>query len=111
VGRGTITTILKQHGIEPAPKRQKRTTWREFSLRSLDAEISHAEWLPDSEHLVVLAKHEPGKHVIFIASRRFRWARRVARWRAGRLHRASAGPIFSGVPDAADWRRSDAGDD
>jgi hypothetical protein len=30
VGRGTIATILKQHGIEPAPERQKRTTWREF---------------------------------------------------------------------------------
>ena len=68
VGRGTIATILKQHGIEPAPERQKRTTWREFSLRGVWT-ISHAEWLPDSEHLVVLAKHEPGKHVIFIASR------------------------------------------
>jgi len=30
VGRGTIATILKQHGIEPAPERQKRTTWHEF---------------------------------------------------------------------------------
>jgi transposase InsO family protein len=30
VGRGTIATILRQHGIEPAPQRQKRTTWREF---------------------------------------------------------------------------------
>jgi transposase InsO family protein len=30
VGRGTIATILKQHGIEPAPERRKRTTWREF---------------------------------------------------------------------------------
>src|SRR6516225_4566212 len=30
VGRGTIATILKQHGIEPAPERQKRTTWQEF---------------------------------------------------------------------------------
>ena len=30
VGRGTIATILKQHGIEPAPERGKRTTWREF---------------------------------------------------------------------------------
>ena len=30
VGRGTIATILKQHGIEPAPERQNRTTWREF---------------------------------------------------------------------------------
>jgi transposase InsO family protein len=30
VGRGTIANILKRHGIEPAPERQKRTTWREF---------------------------------------------------------------------------------
>jgi hypothetical protein len=29
IGRGTIATILRQHGIEPAPERQKRTTWRE----------------------------------------------------------------------------------
>ena len=33
VGRGTIANILKRHGIEPAPDRQKRTTWQEF-LRS-----------------------------------------------------------------------------
>jgi len=30
VGRGTIATILRQHGIEPAPERLKRTTWHEF---------------------------------------------------------------------------------
>jgi transposase InsO family protein len=30
VGRRTIANILKQHGIEPAPERQKRTTWQEF---------------------------------------------------------------------------------
>jgi hypothetical protein len=30
VGRGTTANILKQHGIEPAPERQKRTTWQEF---------------------------------------------------------------------------------
>ena len=30
VGRGTIANILRQHGIEPAPDRQKRTTWQEF---------------------------------------------------------------------------------
>jgi transposase InsO family protein len=28
--RGTIATILRQHGIEPAPERRKRTTWRQF---------------------------------------------------------------------------------
>ena len=30
VSRGTIANILKQHGIEPAPERQRRTTWQEF---------------------------------------------------------------------------------
>ena len=30
VTRGTIATILKEHGIEPAPERCKKTTWREF---------------------------------------------------------------------------------
>jgi putative transposase len=30
VGRGTIATLLKRHGIEPAPDRLKRTTWCEF---------------------------------------------------------------------------------
>jgi len=30
VGRGTIANILKEHGIEPAPERCRKTTWREF---------------------------------------------------------------------------------
>jgi transposase InsO family protein len=30
VSRGTIANVLRQHGLEPAPKRIKRTTWREF---------------------------------------------------------------------------------
>jgi transposase InsO family protein len=30
VARGTIANILRQHGIEPSPERQKRTTWQEF---------------------------------------------------------------------------------
>ncbi len=30
VARGTIANTLKQHGLEPAPERTKRTTWREF---------------------------------------------------------------------------------
>jgi transposase InsO family protein len=30
VSRGTIANILRQRGIEPAPERQKRTTWKEF---------------------------------------------------------------------------------
>ena len=30
VARGTIANILKQHGIEPAPERLKKSTWGEF---------------------------------------------------------------------------------
>ena len=30
VARGTIANVLKEHGLEPAPERMKRTTWREF---------------------------------------------------------------------------------
>ena len=28
--RGTVANILKRNGIEPAPERSRRTTWKEF---------------------------------------------------------------------------------
>ncbi len=30
IGRSTVQKILKEHGIEPAPERNKRTSWRTF---------------------------------------------------------------------------------
>ena len=30
IGRGTIADILKQAGLEPAPERERKTTWAEF---------------------------------------------------------------------------------
>ena len=30
IGRGTIAKVLKEAGVDPAPARQKRTTWKEF---------------------------------------------------------------------------------
>ena len=30
IARSTIADILRQHGIEPAPKRSRKTTWKEF---------------------------------------------------------------------------------
>ena len=36
VGRGTIANILKQHGLEPAPERERKTTWKEFLSRQQD---------------------------------------------------------------------------
>ena len=31
--------------------------------------MSHAEWLPDSAHVAVIAKEAPGRHVIFTVAR------------------------------------------
>jgi hypothetical protein len=33
IGRATIAKVLKEAGVEPAPDRQRKTTWKEF-LRS-----------------------------------------------------------------------------
>jgi hypothetical protein len=30
LARSTIAQILQRHGIEPAPERKKKTTWKEF---------------------------------------------------------------------------------
>ena len=36
VARGTIANILREQGIEPAPSRRKKTTWKEFLLAHWD---------------------------------------------------------------------------
>ena len=33
VAHGTIANILREHGLEPAPERERKTTWREFLSR------------------------------------------------------------------------------
>src|SRR6516164_9519175 len=33
VGRGTIANLLKEHGLEPAPERERKTTGKEFRCR------------------------------------------------------------------------------
>jgi putative transposase len=33
IARGTGANILKQHGMEPAPERNRKTTWKEFLSR------------------------------------------------------------------------------
>jgi Tol biopolymer transport system component len=42
---------------------------REIPVQGVEAEISHAEWLPDSAHLVALAKEAPGRHVMLTVAR------------------------------------------
>jgi hypothetical protein len=33
LARGTIANILRRHGIEPAPERSRKTSWKEFLSR------------------------------------------------------------------------------
>lgn len=40
VARGTIAKILKQHGLEPAPERVRKTTWKEFLHRHWENDVS-----------------------------------------------------------------------
>jgi len=40
-----------------------------IAVTGISAEVSHAEWLPDSDHIAVLAKEGPGRHVIYTVSR------------------------------------------
>jgi len=41
----------------------------ELSPAGADAEVSHAEWLADSAHIVVISKEGPGRHVITTLAR------------------------------------------
>lgn len=40
VAHGTIACILQKHGIEPAPERKRRTTWKEFLAQHWDQIIA-----------------------------------------------------------------------
>ena len=41
----------------------------EIDVPSLDAEISHGEWLPDSQQIVAVVKEGPGRHAIVVLAR------------------------------------------
>ncbi len=42
---------------------------REIPIQGIDMEVSHAEWLPDSAHVVVLGDESAGQRVIFTVGR------------------------------------------
>ena len=52
----------------------------ELAVRGLDADVSHAEWLPDSARVAVVGKEAPGRHVIYTVAREGGQARVVRRF-------------------------------
>jgi Tol biopolymer transport system component len=41
----------------------------EITIRGVEGDITHAEWLPDSAHFVAVGKEGPGRHIIINTSR------------------------------------------
>jgi hypothetical protein len=40
VARGAIANMLKEHGLEPAPERNRKRTWKEFPSRHWEATVA-----------------------------------------------------------------------
>src|SRR5215469_939920 len=40
VGRGTIAEMLARHGLEPAPERERKTSWKEFLRQHWDVIVA-----------------------------------------------------------------------
>jgi hypothetical protein len=40
LARSTIAEILRRHGVEPAPERKKKTTWKEFLAQHWDVLVA-----------------------------------------------------------------------
>src|SRR5207245_5102390 len=40
LARSTIANILKEHGLEPAPERSRKTPWKEFLLRHREVTVA-----------------------------------------------------------------------
>jgi putative transposase len=62
VGRSTIAKVLKEAGLDPAPERQKQTTWKQF-LRSHLAVLAAADFFSVE---VWTAVGLVGYHVFFV---------------------------------------------
>lgn len=69
---------------------------RELTVEGLTGEMGHAEWMPNSNTVIALAKEGPGRHVIFTAP--------VAGGRATVVHRFATEHDFSGLGVSANGR-------
>ena len=63
----TRDSVLYVMGVNQDPARPPSRA--KVQVRGLDADMSHAEWLPDSVQVVAIAKGIAGQHVIFTVPR------------------------------------------
>lgn len=77
--RATHRSVMFVAGVDQETGALTREP-QELPVRGVDAEVSHAEWLGDSTHVVVIGKDGPGRHVIFTVAREDGTARVVRRF-------------------------------
>ena len=51
LARSTIAAILERHGIEPAPERRRKTTWKEFLVSAGIKPAWSSEWKSRTERV------------------------------------------------------------
>ena len=66
--RETRRTVLYAIGIDQATGRVASEA-REMTIRGLQGDVTHGEWLPDSSHVAAIGKEGPGRHVIITIPR------------------------------------------
>ena len=81
LARSTIAEILKRHGIEPAPERSRKTTWKEFLTR-------HWELIVAADFFTVEVWTRGGCSGLSCCSS---LSCRHARWRSQASHRSQMG--------------------
>ena len=69
---------------------------REVKAEGFDGDITHAEWLPDSRHVIAIAKEGPGRHAIMTLP--------IAGGRPSIVHRFETEHDFPGLGVAPDGR-------
>jgi transposase len=72
VGRGTIAEMLARHGMEPAPERERKTTWKEFLTQHWDLIVAADFFTVEAWTL---------RAAYSVLSSCFSWNCRPARWR------------------------------
>ncbi|MEZ5285406.1 MAG: hypothetical protein R2712_11495 [Vicinamibacterales bacterium] len=89
------------------------TPLTEIPTPGLEADVMHAEWMPDGTRIAAVAREAPGRHVLFVVPVRWRHTHgrpsrgdrarllgddRVGRRRRARVRGARAGRLLPGFP-------------
>ncbi len=111
IGRTTVANILAEAGIEPAPEREKKRTWKQFmkmyweSLYACDfldpSEESNCN--PHAERFVKTIKYECLNHFIFFGERHLCHVLKefVAHYLTERFHQGLDGQLVKGQVESA----------